>query len=263
MENKEHNKPVINKITWAKAFSKIGVTAIIVAGMCIVCLSAIKSCEHVYDTPERWVKGLVNKFSNPSNEFLSGKVTDEYIEYWTGIKQMNRLQFSQIETIETFRLKEIKGFFRNNLFATAEVMVKAPVQYNFYVDLNENWDFFYDEEDNGVTVIAPKINYNRPSVDVSKMDIREIKKSLWINNDELKNNILKNLMPQCAISARNKVDQIKPLAKDSIKNFVDAWFINIKFADSRIKPHVKEIYFTDEKKGRSLLDKILSSRKEI
>jgi len=142
MENNKPDAPIIVKTTWANAVSRIGVAAIIMAGICIVCLGTIKSCEHVYDTPGRWVKGLFNKFSNPADEFISGKVTDEYIEYWTGIKQMNRLQFSQIETMETFRLKEIKGFFRNNLFATAEVIVKTPVEYNFYVDLNENWVFF-------------------------------------------------------------------------------------------------------------------------
>lgn len=251
------------KTTRAETFSKIGVTAIIVAGICIICFSTLKSCEHVYDTPERWIKGLMRKFSNPSNEFLSGKVTDEYIEYWTGIEQMNRLQFSQIKTVETFRLKEAKGFFGNNLFATAEVVIKTPVEYNFYVDLNGKWDFIYDKDDNGVTVIAPRISYNKPSVDVSQMEIRNISKSIWINNEELKNKIIKNIMPHCAVSAGKKVSQIKPMAKDSIKNFVDAWFINIKFADSEIKPHVKEIYFSNEKEGISLLDKISLSRKEL
>jgi len=263
MEDNKQNTPIIVKTTWAKAFSKIGVAAIIVSGICIVFLSTIRSCEHVYDTPERWVKGLIHKFSNPSDEFRSGKVTNEYIEYWTGIKQMNRLQFSQISTVETFRLKEIKGLMGNNFFATAEVVVKAPVEYNFHVDLNDKWDFSYDKEDNSVTVIAPRISYNRPSIDVSQMDIRNISKSIWINNEELKNRILKKVMPHCAISARKKVGQIKPLAKDSIKNFVEAWFINIKFADSDIKPHVKEIYFMNEKKGISLLNKISTSRKEL
>jgi len=242
MPDNNQDQPVINKSTPENKISKIGVCVIIVALISIIFLTTLNSCEHVYNTPERWIKGLISKFSNPKEEFLSGKVTNEYIEYWTGIKQMNRLQFSQIKTVETFRLKETKGFFGNNFFATAEVVVKTPVEYNFYVDLNGKWDFIYNENDNSVIVVAPRISYNKPSVDVSLMEIRNINKSIWINNEELKNKILKNVMPHCAISARKKVIQIKPLAKDSIKNFVDAWFINIKFADSKIKPHVKEIY---------------------
>jgi hypothetical protein len=264
--NSSQDKPIIVKTTWPKAFSKVGATALIVVCIVTVVYLGIDSCNTAFKAPGEIVKEVGGAFEKIAKAFKTGKITEEFLSYAVSVEQNNRLQVCSFKAIERFSREESNSTAYGYFNYSAKVAITVPVEYTYYVDLNEEWKFIYDYKDvtkaNYVSVVVPTIKYNTPAATVSEMKTTYPKESFFISEEDIRKKIMKDITPECELRAKKYADNNRANARESIKGFVDNWLTNIKFNNYDIKPFVKNVYFSDEVEGEKILNKTSLSLKE-
>lgn len=127
------------------------------------------------------------------------------------------------------------------------VEIQAPVEYTFYLDLKDKWEFRWQNEEQSIIVIAPSIQSNTPAIDISKMQISKEEGSVLRNEEEVKEKLKQQISKISKTIAQNKIPLIRELARNETRQFVESWFMKVYFKDADIKPHVQSVYFADEK----------------
>lgn len=190
-----------------------------------------------------------------SEGFASGKVVDEFHSYITQIKGSNRLQVASVNSIEVFSKKDSKSILWD-LISLPDVVVEiiAPVEYTYFIDLNEKWNFLWEENDTSIIIVAPQIKAGTPAIDVSKMEIIEKQGSFLRNVEEIKNNLRLELSDKLKFTANEKISVIRETARSEIKNFLLNWFIKYYFKDSKLIPKNIFVYFPSETLPKRLLE---------
>ncbi len=228
--NSGHDKPVVAKTSWAKAFWKVGLPAVILIPILIFAyqtfLLPITSAKEI------------------ASAFKTGTITTEFISYVTEVEGMNYLQAASLKTQEILRKRVEKTYLM--ISTSAEVEIDIPVKYTFYIDLKDKWEFRWDDRDKRVIVLAPRIKYNDPAPDISKMNVRNIETGLLIDEDSLRDDLQKELTLMLAYRAKAKIKLIKEVARSETKKFIETWFINNRFKDYEEKPIIKALYFEDD-----------------
>ncbi|GAK49853.1 hypothetical protein U14_01077 [Candidatus Moduliflexus flocculans] len=184
--------------------------------------------------------------------FKTQKITTEYKTYATEIKGTNRLQLATLKTQEIFTRTENLDYVWGLLKFSASVEISAPVEYTFYLELNDGWKFLINDPGNtqvtalDVYVLAPPIQANAPAIHVSEWQIKDGETSVMIDEGEMKNNLIRELETICQGGIREKIEQVRPTVRDEVSTFVTTWFVENRFKDSPIKPRVAGVYFEDE-----------------
>ena len=196
-----------------------------------------------------------NTLHKISEGFASGKVVDEFHSYITQIKGSNRLQVASVNSIEVFSKKDSKSILWD-LISLPDVVVEiiAPVEYTYFIDLNEKWNFLWEENDTSIIIVAPQIKAGTPAIDVSKMEIIEKQGSFLRNVEEIKNNLRLELSDKLKFTANEKISVIRETARSEIKNFLLNWFIKYYFKDSKLIPKNIFVYFPSETLPKRLLE---------
>ncbi len=252
-DQKENNQnqissdpPIIIKRSWAKTVSIIGVTAIIVFGMVYV-------FTYLMNMPGKAVDKVGETLTDIAFAFKSGTVITEFRSYTTEVSSSNYLQIALLKTNETFSKTDSKKFAWQILdLPDVEVEIMAPVEYTFYLDLSEKWNFILHDQGAGiievieVIVHAPKIKYNTPSVNISRLTVNVKKGSIFRDEEKVKEKLRREIMFICKRRAKKKIDLIRAIARDEVEKFVQKWFINFRFKDNKIQPYIKAVYFADE-----------------
>lgn len=196
-----------------------------------------------------------NTLQKISEGFSSGKVVDEFQSYITQIQGSNRLQVASVNSIDVFSKKDSKSILWD-LISLPDVVVeiKAPVEYMYFIDLNGKWNFFWNEKDTSIIIIAPQIKAGTPALDVSKMEIIVKQGSFLRNVEEIKNNLRLELSDKLKFTANEKISVIRETARTEIKNFLLNWFIKYYFKDSKLIPKNIFVYFPGETVPSRLLE---------
>jgi len=82
-----------------------------------------------------------------------------------------QLQIAKLNSTEAFVVEDRGYILELNLLPTVKAMFQGPVEFTFYLDLKEQWDFRWNKIEDGIIVIAPKIHYNMPAVDISRLSL--------------------------------------------------------------------------------------------
>ena len=157
MENSENSsqeqspgdQPIIVKTTWAKAISRIGVTAIIVLGLVFTIIYFMKFTGKAFKATDQAISNRMNELTNIASAFKKGTVITEFTSYATKVRAHNSLQVAQLETVESFSKSESSKHMWDLIEFNAEVEIRAPVEYTFYLDLQEKeaWKFELQNEE--------------------------------------------------------------------------------------------------------------------
>jgi len=240
-EDKEPNKkPIIVKTSWAKATQRILIAAIVVFAFLYV-FHELVGC------PGKTVVKSAQGISQVAKAFKTGTITTEFRDYVTTVGSTNYLQVTNLKVNEVFSRKETKKIMWEKVdLGDVEIEILAPVEYTFYLDLNDKWTFDFEEENLGIIVYAPVLKCNTPAVDFSKTKIREIKKSVFEDEEKLIEDLKMTITNKCIERGNTKIKFIRALARESTKEFIEKWMVNHRFKDYDIKPHVDEVYFADE-----------------
>ena len=222
------------KSIWTKLLLKINITTILLA---VIFLTAFLYLAE---------KGC-NALSQIVENFKSGKVVTEFHDYVTEVKGLQRLQVASLKSTDVFTRVDSKSILWKLIdLPDVKIEIKMPVEYTYYLDLKDKWNFEFDENLMHIKVYAPSIKPNTPAVNVSEMKVTVLKSSIFRNVDAVKDSLFKELMPRLNQLAYEKINLIREAARKEVTNFVSNWFVQIYFKDYSTKPRLLSVYFEDE-----------------
>ncbi len=246
-EQPQETQPIIVQTTWAKATQRVLTTAIVVGGMLAFVFGMAHYGRQCVRTPVDTAQATGEALKQIGKAFLSGSVKTEFSSSVTTVRGTNRLQIAELEETETF--SKTSSYALWDLIGLPDVVVEiqAPAKFTFFVDLDGEWEFTWDESDQTVTIVAPDIEWNTPSIDVSRMRVTREQGSLMrLDEDDVREKLRKEITSIAEEKARQKVPIIRELARNEIRRFVHNWFTEVWFKDAVIKPHVHEVHFAGE-----------------
>ncbi|MFZ2654813.1 MAG: hypothetical protein WAX69_07830 [Victivallales bacterium] len=176
-------------------------------------------------------------------------VTQTFVGYTEQQKKVQHLLLVKITRNEINR-KEYRfsspWIMEGKTLSTAVMEVRAPVAYNYYVDMKGSWKIVCENET--LTITAPKLQVEEPATDLSRMETR-IDSGKLIFGEQAK---LDELRKQFYSDMRRKsltpeyVDLVREDARRSLADFANGWIIS----DILKKYPVKyiSVKFEDEEK---------------
>ena len=261
-DQKNEDKPVMVKRSWAKTVSTVGVVLIIVFGIIYILRTSWEMPGKVVDKIGQIIHSGTNEIKEIAQAFMKGTVVTEFRSYAIEVTSSNYLQVAKLNTNEQFTRTVSKTIFWDKIdLPEVKVDIMVPVEYTFYVDLEGIWRFSLrdlgSKTDEVIEVIihAPEIQLNRPSINLTRLTVNMKGSILRTDESEVEKQLLKEILPMCIRSGKDKVKLIRAVAKDEVEKFVQNWFVNIQFKDYKIKPHVKAVYFADEESPGKIIDR--------
>jgi hypothetical protein len=179
--------------------------------------------------------------------FQKGEVATRWESYVAETEGTNHLQVARLQTVETVTRTDKKTIAWDMIeLPDLTIRMEAPVEYVFYLDLEGSWEFFWNENEGGITVLAPKIRYNRPAVDVSNLRFTTLEGSLLRRERPARARFVRDMTRVLRSKAGEKIPEIRETARDEVRTFVQNWFVALAFPDAPNPPPVDAVYFADE-----------------
>lgn len=174
--------------------------------------------------------------------FNGGRITTEFVSYASSIHPAHRLQFATLKQTEIFtRTDEATTGFGYIPLPEVIVEARAPVETTYYLDLNAPWKLVL--EGNVIHVLAPKIQFNQPSVDVSAIKFEVRKDSVFRNTTESLEGLKQSITQLSLQKARLNVNLVRETGRRQTTEFVEKW-LSQRFADGTNYP--VKVYFAGE-----------------
>ena len=233
---------------------KLSTKVLILIGVVTIALGGLffNASKYIADKSDKQIDKIVELIRQMIESFKKEEIVREYKTYATEIKGTNRLQAATLKTQETFTRTENLGYIWGLLKFSASVEISAPVEYTLYLELNDGWKFLINDPGTteitalDVYVIAPPIQANAPAIHVSEWQIKDGETSMFIDEGEVKNNLIRELETICQGQIRGKIDEVRETVRGEVSTFVTTWFVENRFKDSPINPRVAGVYFEDE-----------------
>lgn len=155
-----------------------------------------------------------------------------------------RLQFASLKQIEVIEKKSSKKIKWINL-NLPKVIVGAviPVEYIYYLEFNDKW--VMDLKGDSLIVKVPKIHFNQPAVDVSRMQLLVTHSSVFRNEERVLESLKQSITEHLNQRAFENIDIIKETGRKQIESFITKWIVNHYRVE---KPEKIEIIFQKELK---------------
>lgn len=172
-------------------------------------------------------------------EFSSETAQTRFLSYATTVAPLKRIELAKINQIEIFeRSSQAKLFWDH--FNLPEVVVRAsiPVEYRYYVDLDNQWKF--EIKDNVLNVLAPPLRAGTPSPDISNLKFEVRKGSLFRNEGKVAEALKQDLTELLQVRAQLSVGVARDTAREQLISLVRQWLtseskgsadISIRFQD--------------------------------
>ena len=221
----ENGNPRPSHTPWALAFAAVAVVVIVAASFVYVFQSA-------RSLPEDVIKGgrqALQDIASVAAAFRTGTVTTTFRSYATEVTGTTRLQFAEVKQMEVFERRDEAGVLWGT-FALPDVVVeaRAPVEYTYFLDLDKRWEFHLEGKD--IHVVAPPVEHNRPSVDVSALRY-EVREGSILRDEQIALDRLRAELSSLAERrARQQVPLVRETGRRSVEAFVETWLVQ-RFAD--------------------------------
>ena len=205
-------------IAWARTVGLVLVVAILVgAGLYIF--------ESLRRLPGEAVAGsrrLARDLVEVAAAFRQGRVETSFTSYATSVTGASYLQFASLRQTETYTRQDEASVLWGTL-ELPEVVVSAtaPVEYTYYLDLEESWQFRLDGD--VLTVEAPPIRFNRPAIDASEITY-EVRASSLLRDEDAALELLKEgLTVMSERRAREHIALVREVGRTRVREFVERW----------------------------------------
>jgi len=240
MSEPQTNPPPPKSTTaWAISVALVAIVAILVgAGLYI-----FRSLRQIPGEALSGTREILRDLEDVAAAFSRGTIETTFISYAATVSGSSYLQFATLRQIEVFTRKDQASILWGQL-ELPEVVVSAtaPVQYTAYLDLDERWEFLL--EDRTLYVLAPKIRFNKPAIDASRIHY-EVRESSVLRDEELAIEKLKvGLTAMSVKRAQEHVSLIRETGRRRTEEFVANWLAQA-FGDGG-EYHV-EVFFADER----------------
>ncbi|MEM6704503.1 MAG: hypothetical protein AAF690_17425 [Acidobacteriota bacterium] len=230
-----------SRFGWPHAVATLGLLLVLgVLGVTALTLrSAERGGQALVATGERVLDSAIDL----AEAFRTGSTTTSFRSYATEINSQSYLQFSTLDQLEQFeRTDEASVFWGQLELPDVVVQVTAPVQTSYYLDLDEEWLFELDGDT--VRVVAPQIRFNRPAVDVSRLEWNVKEESLFRDEEPVRAALRDGLTEMAADRARDNVGLVREIGRRRAEAFVRQWLLNT-FAEEPDDRAI-ELVFRDE-----------------
>lgn len=239
-EDESRSQPDRHKSSraWPIAFAVVAVTAILVgAGLYV-----FRSLRDLPGDAVDKTREVLAEVESVAEAFRRGTIETTFISYATTVSGSNYLQFATVRQTEVFTRQDSASVLWGQL-ELPEVVVSAtaPVEYTAYLDLNEAW--FFELENDVLFVRAPEIRFNKPAVDVSRIEYEVRESSLFRDEDAALGKLKEGLTAMSRQRAREQLPVVRELGRRKTGEFVENWLVR-SFGDGR-EYHV-EVVFADE-----------------
>ncbi len=186
-----------------------------------------------------------DRLESLARAFRTGTVTTTFLSYATEVAGVRRLQVAQLTQMELFERSDRATALWGTL-ELPELVVRAtaPVEYTYYVDFDEPWELALT--DGRIEVQAPALRWNRPALDVSRLDYEVRRGSLLRDEAEAFERLRRGLGRMAEGRARDNLPLVREVARRQIAEFVAAWLAR-SFEDGAGVP--VEVRFADERPG--------------
>jgi hypothetical protein len=185
---------------------------------------------------------IANELRSVAAAFKTGTITTTFVSYATEVSGGQKLQFATLKEMEVFERTDRAQVLWGQL-ELPEVVVRAeaPVEYTYYLDLEERWDLLL--EDTTVLVRAPPIRFNTPAIDVSRLKY-EIKSGSVFRDEALALENLRRGLGQLARErATTNIALVREVGRKETTEFVRTWLLSRY--DDAASYHI-EVVFADE-----------------
>jgi len=234
----ETRPPPPRRSAWPLTFAVVGIVAIVTGGA----LYIFRSLRDVPSDIVREGREVVRGLQAVAQAFREGTITTSFASYATEVSGSNYLQFATLKQLEVFERKEQLTILWGQL-ALPDVLVeaRAPVEYTYYLDLNKEWRF--NLEGKRLDVITPRIEFNRPAIDVSALAFTVRAGSVFRDEEAVRARLQQGLTALAERRAREHVPIVRELGRRKTAEFVEKWLV-ARFqdgADYRVR-----VAFADE-----------------
>jgi len=227
------SSPQVGHTSWARATMWMAIMLILVSAGVYV----FKSC---LNAPGDVIGKTGRALADVASAFRRGTITTSFVSYATTISNYHRLQFATLKQTEIFTRSEapITGF---GYIPLPEVVVeaRAPVEYTYYLDLNDKWEMTL--KDNVLYVYAPPIKFNKPAVDASAISY-EVRKG-YVKTAEAQENLKKSVTSLVAVKGKENIPLVRETGRKQTAEFVEKWLAR-SFADG--SKYAVKVYFPGE-----------------
>lgn len=156
--------------------------------------------------------------------FRQGTLSTEFTSYAQSVEGTRRLQVATLETAETLSRRDQASVLWGQL-ELPDVFLRAsiPVTYTYYLDLEQPWTLTWDEPTRRLVVATPPLAWNRPAVDVSRMEI-EVERTHPLRDDEAaRERLRKAVTPWLEHRAEQNSGLIAATAREEVEGWVRSW----------------------------------------
>ncbi len=174
--------------------------------------------------------------------FRQGTIETRFVSYAASVSGSTYLQIATVDRVEEFTREDRASIFWGALeLPDVVVSATAPVQYTAYVDLEAPWHLRL--EDRTLQVTAPSIRFNKPAIDVSRIEF-EVREDSFLRDEEAAIAELKRGLTSLSLQRTQELEPlIQDTAREKIENFVRTWILQ-SFSD--VEGVLVEVVFADE-----------------
>lgn len=161
-----------------------------------------------------------------------------FMSYATMVTPLKRVELAKINQVEIFeRSSQPQLFWKRLNLPEVVVRVTVPVEYRYYVDLNQEWKIELNEQT--LTVTAPALFAGTPSPDISKLNFEVRKGSIFRNEAKVEAALQSELTGLLEKRAKDSTVLVRETARQQISSLAEQWLksetkqaqINVRFAD--------------------------------
>ncbi|MGH9322675.1 MAG: hypothetical protein ACRD21_02160 [Vicinamibacteria bacterium] len=187
-------------------------------------------------------RSIANDLRSVAAAFSTGTITTTFVSYAAETSGSQHLQFATLKEMEVFERTDRLAVLWGQL-ELPEVVVRAeaPVEYTYYLDLEDRWQFLL--EGNTVRVVAPAIEYNTPAVDVSRIRYEVKTGSVLRNEEEALENLRRGITGLARKRAAENTSLVRDLGRKQTEEFVRTWLLS-RYDDAA--SYRIEVFFADE-----------------
>jgi hypothetical protein len=185
-----------------------------------------------------------NEIRSAAAAFRTGTVTTSFLSYATEVSGSSYLQFASLKEMEVFERTDSAAVLWGQL-ALPDVVVRAeaPVEYTYYLDLDKAWTFELSQDARSVLVLAPAIEFNAPSIDVSRIRYDVQSGSLLRDERRALENLRKGLTGLARRRAGENVELVRELGRKKTEDFIRSWFLS---SYDGAESYRIQVFFPDE-----------------
>jgi len=191
----------------------------------VAILAGVYVARSVLAVPGRAVDAgqeIVGDLQDLAAAFRQGTVKTTFVNYAAQVSGGNKLLVAELSQTEIHTRTESSSVLWGAL-QLPDVIVEArvPVEYAYYLDLADAWEF--ELHDHALMVRAPQIRFNSPALDVSRLEYVVRASSLLRNEQAAIAALQAGLTELSRARAQDQIPLVRETARGHTEEFVGNW----------------------------------------